>query len=228
MSAYDAIADWYEQEFPARDDDPIGIDAALRTLLGQGTGTCLEIGCGTGVHAACVRDLGWTPVGIDIAAGMLRHAAARLPVARADATRLPFADATMDAAISVMVHTDMPAYPAVLHEATRVLHPGGRFVHIGVHPCFCGAFADRTDPEAIIVGPGYRTHHTTTDSWTANGLRDKVGATHWPLPDLLTAFHAAGLTPMAYAEGGVPTPTVFAVGAVRAGGFEGVLPWAIE
>ena len=223
MSAYDAIADWYEHEFLTRDDDPIGIDDALRVLLGPGAGACLELGCGTGVHAARVRDLGWTPVGIDVSAGMLRHASARLPVARADATRLPFADATLDAAISVMVHTDMPAYPSVLHEAARVLRPGGRFVHIGVHPCFCGGFADRTDADAIIIRPGYRTPHTTMTSWTTAGLRDKVGAAHWPLSDLLTSFHNAGLAPAAYAEGGVPTPTVFAVGAARTSGFADVL-----
>jgi predicted TPR repeat methyltransferase len=35
---------------------------------------CLEIGCGTGVHAASVRALGWTPIGVDVSAGMLRHA----------------------------------------------------------------------------------------------------------------------------------------------------------
>src|SRR5215218_5690049 len=59
-AAYDEIADWYEQEFIARqragggraDADPLGIDRALGDLLGQGGGTCLDIGCGTGVHAA--------------------------------------------------------------------------------------------------------------------------------------------------------------------------------
>lgn len=87
-------------------------DVRVRPLLGAGSGTCLEIGCGTGVHAALVRELGWTPVGIGVSSGMLRHATGRLPVARADATRLPFADATLDTAISVMVHTDMPACSA--------------------------------------------------------------------------------------------------------------------
>src|SRR5574341_2485001 len=95
-AAYDEIADGYEQEFlgsqRARDGiadaDPLGINRALRDLLGQGTGTCLEIGCGTGVHAARVRELGWTPVGVDLSAGMLRHARGRLALARADAERL--------------------------------------------------------------------------------------------------------------------------------------------
>ena len=81
------IADWYENDFLARQagGDPLGIRGALADLLGAGRGVCVEIGCGTGVYAAQVRELGWTSVGVDVSAGMLRHARGRLPVARADA-----------------------------------------------------------------------------------------------------------------------------------------------
>ena len=112
-----------------------------------------------------------------------------------------------------MAHTDMPDYPAVLAEAARVLAPGGRFVHIGVHPCFCGGFADRSDPEAVVIRPGYLDGHWTRASWTGQGVRDKVGATHIPLPGLIHAFLRAGLTPERLAEGGEPTPTVLAIRA---------------
>lgn len=215
MAAYDEIADWYEEQFLTRQSatDPIGVDRALRALLGPGDGPCLEIGCGTGVHAATVRELGRTPVGVDLSAGMLRHATGRLPVARADAVRLPFADRSVPAVVAVMVHTDMPGYPAVLGEAARVLAPGGVFVHVGVHPCFCGGFADRTDPAAVVIRPGYLDGHWTSDSWTDQGIRDKVGAAHWPLPALLHAFGDAGLVPERFAEGGEPVPVVLAVRA---------------
>jgi len=220
-AAYDEIADWYEQEFlgsqPARggraDADPLGIDHALRDLLGHGSGTCLEIGCGTGVHAARVRELGWTPVGVDLSAGMLRHARGRLALARADAERLPIRDGAVPAAIAVMVHTDMPGYPAVLGEAARVLRPGGVLVHVGVHPCFCGGFADRSDRNAVVIRSGYLDGHWTKASWTDQGVRDKVGATHRPLPELLHAFLDADLTLERFAEGGAPTPVVLAVRA---------------
>jgi hypothetical protein len=112
-----------------------------------------------------------------------------------------------------MVHTDMPAYQAVVGEAARVLEPGGVFVHIGVHPCFCGGFADRTDSGAVVIRPGYLDSHWTRESWTDQGLRDKVGAVHWPLPDLLHMFLDAGLTLDRFAEGDSPTPTVLAVRA---------------
>jgi SAM-dependent methyltransferase len=215
-AAYDEIADWYEREFlPRHEGDPLGVSRALRDLLGPGRGACLEIGCGTGVHAAQVRALGWTPLGVDLSAGMLRHARGRLPVVRTDATRLPVRDRAVPAVIAVMVHTDMPEYPLVLREARRVLRPGGAFVHIGVHPCFCGGFADHTDREAVVIRPGYLDRNWTTDSWTDQGIRDKVGAIHRPLPELLHAMLDAGLVPERFAEGGAPTPVMFALRARR-------------
>lgn len=218
-AAYDGIADWYEAEFLPRTsaDDALGVDRALRDLLGPGDGRCLEIGCGTGVHAASVRALGWTPIGVDLSAGMLRHARGRLACARADAGRLPVGDASFDAAIAMWVHTDMPAYPAVLREAARVVRPGGAFVHVGVHPCFCGGFADRSDPDAVVIRQGYGDRHRTKESWTDQGIRDKVGASHFPLAELLNAVLDAGLVPERFAEPGGPTPVVLALRARVAG-----------
>lgn len=211
VSSYDAIADWYETTLvPGWRADPLEFGPVLRDLLGPGTGPCLELGCGTGAHAGRIRQLGRTPLGVDVSAGMLRHAAARLPVARGDATALPIATGALPAVVAIMVHTDMPAYPAVLREAARVLAPGGVFVHVGVHPCFCGGFADRTDGRAVVIRPGYREPGWTTESWTDQGLRDKVGATHRPLPALLGAVLEAGLVFERFAEGGAPTPTVLA------------------
>jgi SAM-dependent methyltransferase len=213
-AAYDEIADWYETDFLAGlNGDPIGVDRTLRELLGEGRGGCLEIGCGTGVHAATVRELGWNPVGVDISSRMLRYATARLAVVRAYGERLPLRDASMPAVVAVMVHTDMPGYPTVLREVARVLQPGGVFVHVGVHPCFCGGFADRSDPDAAVIRPGYLDSNWTRVSWTDQGVRDKVGATHRPLPELLHAFLDTGLTLERFAEGGAPTPVVLAVRA---------------
>ncbi|MBV9322935.1 MAG: methyltransferase domain-containing protein [Chloroflexi bacterium] len=216
-ATYDAIADWYEREFLARSrglpEHPLGIDHALRALLGRGSGSCLEIGCGTGEWAALIRNLGHTPLGVDLSAAMLRYAKDRLPVIRADAEQLPFASSTLPAVITVMAHTDMPRYPVVLAEAARVLRAGGVFVHVGVHPCFCGGFADRSDPAAVVIRPGYLDSHWTTESWTPQGVRARVGASHWPLPELVHAFLDAGLAPERLHEGGKPVPTVLAIRA---------------
>ncbi|WP_433366034.1 class I SAM-dependent methyltransferase [Actinoplanes sp. CA-142083] len=217
MAIYDAIADWYETEFlpTSTPGDPIGIRAAIDALLGRGRGPVLELGCGTGIHAAQLADLGWAPLGVDLSTRMLAYAKGRLPVAQGDATRLPVRDATLDAVVAIMVHTDMPDYPAVLREAARILRSGGTFVHVGVHPAFCGGFADRSDPAAVVIRPGYVDGHWTNDSWTTKGVRNRVGASHYPLPVLLEAFLAAGFSFRGFHEGGAPVPTTLSISAVR-------------
>lgn len=222
---YDEIADWYESEFLARQRgatspdghaDSLGIDQALVEVLGEGTGTCLEVGCGTGIYASRMRALGWQPIGVDLSAGMLRHAVDRLGVAQGDAGRLPVADGSVDAVITVMVHTDLPDYAPVLAEIHRVLKPGGVFVHIGVHPCFCGGFANRADPENIVIKPGYLDGNWTTKSWTNQGIRDKVGASHVPVAGLLNSMLDAGFVLERLSEGGQPTPIVLSARLRRA------------
>jgi SAM-dependent methyltransferase len=213
---YDAIADWYEDTFlPTQTvDDPLELELLVREILGPGSGPCLEVGCGTGARSAGIRELGWTPVGVDLSAGMLRRGQGRVPAARADAERLPVAAGAVPAVAAFMVHTDMPGYPAVLREAARVLRPGGILAHIGVHPCFCGGFADWSDRPNVLVEPGYLDGGGwTTRSYTSHGVRDKVGASHWPLPELLHMVLDAGLVPERFAEGGRPTPVVLAMRA---------------
>ncbi|MDY7086463.1 MAG: class I SAM-dependent methyltransferase [Actinomycetota bacterium] len=217
VAAYDEIADWYENDFLARSrpGDPLGVQRQLSELLGPGDGVCVEVGCGTGVHAAQVRELGWTALGVDLSAGMLAYGKQRLPVARADGTRLPVRDGSVPAVIVMMAHTDMPDYPGVLREVGRVLRPGGVFVHVGVHPAFCGGFADRSDPEAVVIRRGYLDGHWTKQSWTTEGVRNRVGATHYPLPVLLQAVLDAGLTLTGFTEGGEPVPTTWALRAIK-------------
>jgi hypothetical protein len=78
-----------------------------------------------------------------------------------------------------------------------------------------GGFADRSDPRAVVIRPGYLDSHWTKASWTDKGVRDKVGATHFPLPTLLHAFTGAGLTLDGFAEGGTPSPQVLAIRASK-------------
>ena len=221
-AAYDAVADWYEADFlkhqrSGEGEGPfagaIGVDQSIVELLGEGTGRCLEVDCGTGVYSARLRDLGRDPIGIHLSAGMLRHAATRLPVALADATRLPLANASLPAVVAVMVHTDMSDYQTVLGEIRRVLEPGGVFVHVGVHPCFNGAFTDRRGSPDALIKSGYLDAHwvppvdpTAREVGQAGQVRDKVGAAHVPLHTLLNWVVDAGFMVERSAEGGRPTP----------------------
>ena len=182
---YDQIAEWYETEFlvaqrSAASDgefaDRIGIDQALVELLGVGQGLCLEVGCGTGIYSARVRELGWTPLGIDLSAGMLRFATDRMPVALADATSLPCPDAMFDAVLTVMVHTDVPAYAPALSEIDRVRsQAASSFTSACIHASAVGSPIVQIPTRLwcvpdISTGPGRRTRGPTKDCATRLAL----------------------------------------------------------
>jgi SAM-dependent methyltransferase len=202
-AAYDSIADWYEEYITSSQRGHSDrVERMLSTLLGAGRGVCLDICCGTGVRTPALNALGWTSYGVDVSLGQLRYAAARLPVVLADATALPVPSGSAAAVLCVLSHTDMPDYAALAREAARVLEPGGSFVHIGVHPCFCGAFADRSDLSAVVLGPGYADRRLRFDAWSPHGVRARVGARHLPLAALLHAVIDAGLSLAAVSEAG--------------------------
>jgi ubiquinone/menaquinone biosynthesis C-methylase UbiE len=87
----------------------------------------LEVGCGTGRFAEWFASLGLSVVGVDRLPSMLTFARGRrpdLPFMLADATHLPFGDATFDivALVTVLEFLDDPE--AALREAGRVARHG--------------------------------------------------------------------------------------------------------
>jgi SAM-dependent methyltransferase len=169
-AAYDAYADWYEDYVSGRAAPYTRRSGGLLAdLLGTGAGRCLDLCCGTGVRADTLRALGWTPFGVDLSRGQLRHAVGRMPVAAGDAAALPVATGSLPAVACSLAHTDLPDYAAVLREVVRVLRPGGRFVHVGVHPCFVGAFADWSQRPRVFVDERYADRSYTTEAWDPSG-----------------------------------------------------------
>jgi SAM-dependent methyltransferase len=195
VARYDGLAEWYDENLRGF---TLRWTEALRELLGPGPGRCLDLGCGTGLHFATLVELGWTTTGIDVSADQLRLAAARddaVEVIEADASSLPFEDRSFDGVASIFTHTDMDNYPGAVREGTRVLVAGGRFVHLGLHPCFVGPFARQVpEDEVPVLFPGYRDTAWTDDApGFGEGLRRRVGMRHVPLAELLQAFADAGL-----------------------------------
>lgn len=104
-------------------------------------GRLLDIGCGTGRHSVPLALRGFDVVGVDFAPGMLARAAARaaqhgaeLDLRQLDIrTRLPFADASFDAAVCSYVLQTIGDPAGLLHEARRVLrHDGVLMVEVPV------------------------------------------------------------------------------------------------
>jgi ubiquinone/menaquinone biosynthesis C-methylase UbiE len=137
---YDRMAEGY-----ARYWAPVLRDAAERVLdalgprLDGGAGSLLDVGSGTGTLAVAALER-WPRLrvtGVDLSGGMLevagRSAEARLAptVAKrfgrtvAPADRMPFDDASFDAAMSSFVLQLVPSRAAALREIRRVLRPGG-------------------------------------------------------------------------------------------------------
>jgi SAM-dependent methyltransferase len=195
---YDGIADWYDTEFqPA----PLESEtwSLVTRLLGEPSGSLLDVGCGTGSYTAALAERNWDVTGVDVSQDMLRRAEARgVRTVQADATSLPFADATFDAAVSIFTSTDMDDLGAVIREIARVLRPGAPLAYVAVHPCFVGPHS-KYDPTSGIpeLHPGwYRRSGRYGESpgvWNESGVRIRVGATHLPLGRFLQAFLDAGL-----------------------------------
>ncbi|MGB2953360.1 MAG: methyltransferase domain-containing protein [Gaiellaceae bacterium] len=202
---YDEIAEWYEREFMASPLATAPRKTTLR-LLGDGPGRLLDVGCGTGEHSAVFAGRGWTVTGVDVSEEMLRLARERgLDVVQADATSLPFREASFDAVASLWTHTDLDDFAAVVCEVARVLRPGGSFVYVGGHPCFVGPHSRFIAAEGVPeLHPGYRTvgRYQEAPGVGPEGLRAKVGAVHVPLGLFVQTFLNAGFTLERFEEPG--------------------------
>lgn len=123
---YDVMAKDYERERHAGYHwhlDEAEVETVADLVRGR---EVLEVGCGTGLILARLAEVASRAVGVDLSPGMLAHARARgLDVTEADATALPFPDASFDAAVSFKVLAHIPDIGRALSEMARVVRPGG-------------------------------------------------------------------------------------------------------
>jgi ubiquinone/menaquinone biosynthesis C-methylase UbiE len=135
-----------------------------------GRGRCLEIGVGTGRVALPLHQRGVPLAGIDLSAAMMAvlvekaGGRAPFPLARADATRLPFPDAAFGAGLASHVFHLIPRWREAVDELVRVVRPGGvvlidavshrgRSIRLAVQE----HIRRETGAEAAHPGPGHPT-----------------------------------------------------------------------
>jgi ubiquinone/menaquinone biosynthesis C-methylase UbiE len=96
------------------------------------TDALLDVGCGTGTALFELAGSVARAVGVDLSEEMLEVARSRtrpgVELLHADATALPFEDATFDAYRAERIYQHLADPLAALREARRVLAPGGRLV----------------------------------------------------------------------------------------------------
>jgi SAM-dependent methyltransferase len=112
--------------------------AQLRLMLemiGSRQGRVLSIGCAAGGEFQALRDRQCRVAGIDYSLQMLQvaqrrfHADGGVTLARADAEKLPFPDASFDIVLCLGVLEYLPAYESAVREARRVVRPEGVVIY---------------------------------------------------------------------------------------------------
>ena len=138
-TAWEEHARWWQDGFtegadPEYEEQMLPI-AAERLV---GASRVLDVGSGEGqlarlaVKAGATTVVGVDPTWAQVAEGRRRGGGAHY--ARAEAARLPFADASFDAVVACLVFEHIEAVDDALAEVGRVLEPGGRFLFFLNHP----------------------------------------------------------------------------------------------
>jgi len=128
--------DTYYYALADRDHESSWVHASSRHVLSfltQSGSDMFELGCGTATIVPYLPQA-WHYTGVDISDYAIERARSNFPnstFVRASASRLPFADESFDAILSIhaLEHFENPR--AALGEVIRILRPGGRGVLIG-------------------------------------------------------------------------------------------------
>ncbi|OKJ39171.1 MULTISPECIES: class I SAM-dependent methyltransferase [unclassified Streptomyces] len=158
--------------------------------LGPGQ-RALDVGCGTGRPAVRLAQasgghvLGITASGAQVEQALDRAARAgvadRTEFLQADAMNLPFEDASFDAVWAIESFAHFADRPRALHEARRVLRPGGRLV---LADCF--EHVPFTDQDVALFRAGFALARlpgslddypslTRQAGFTVDHVRDRTG-----------------------------------------------------
>jgi SAM-dependent methyltransferase len=146
---------------------------AFLDLLPHAGKRTLDVGCGEGRLPRQLAGLGHRVVGIDGSPTMAKAMATHpdgVPVAIADAARLPFGNRTFDLVVVFMVLHDVDRMEEVVQEAARVTSKGGRVCIAIPHPIQgIGDFAGKEGQRRYVIDRPYFEHRRLT-CWLGEGV----------------------------------------------------------
>ena len=134
---WDLHSRWWDDVADRYGPDELAVREWLALVGRDPSPRVLDIGCGTGSHAAWLVARGSNVVGVDISMGMLRRARSkartrdtgRAVFLRADLNDpLPVADASFDTVLCLAVMSAVTDVPRLLRDVHRVLRPRGRLI----------------------------------------------------------------------------------------------------
>lgn len=181
---FDRVADVYDETRALSAEAEREVTDLLRSEL-RGREPCLEIGVGTGRIALPLARSRVAMAGVDLSRPMLERLVAKaggrpFPLALADATALPFPDATFGSGLVAHVLHLIPEWTMALAELMRVIRPGGLLLVLqGQRPAVLAEIEGRFEEEAglDVAFPGL--DHDTRE---LDGEMTRLGAGVRALP----------------------------------------------
>jgi ubiquinone/menaquinone biosynthesis C-methylase UbiE len=210
--SFDRAAEYYDatRGYPPGIDDQIA-DALIMAADATMATRFVESGIGTGRIALPLITRGYDYAGIDLAPAMmaqLRHKLAaydaahpahppfRLDLRAGDSTRLPYADASFDVALTVHVLHLIPNWRDALSEVLRVLKPGGWYLNGGdegadsgkgqpsVQELWLEGVRDLAPDIGNMARAGYSTSQEIIRDLTTRGLSpERLRTVTWTVED---------------------------------------------
>lgn len=156
----------------------------------------LEVGCGEGRVSRDLAERGHRVTAIDSSPTLLAAAAELHPEGDylvADASDLPFPDASFDLVVAYNSLMDVDDMPGAVQETARVLEPGGRFCFCITHPLMAaGRFASREPDAAFTLEGSYFDRRRFEGTFERAGLEMTFRSWRYPLESYTRALEEAG------------------------------------
>lgn len=195
---WERTAQWWQEGFtegadPEYEEQILPLAAAHLA----GSRRVLDVGCGEGQLSRLAARHHARAVGIDPTWAQLvvaRERAGGPAYAAATAARLPFRDASFDAAVACLVFEHIAETDEAIAEVARVLEPGGRFIFFLNHPLLQTPGSGWIDDHILMeqywrIGP-YLVEDTTMEE-VAKGV--VLPFVHRPLSHYVNALADNGL-----------------------------------